>query len=198
MLATSTPARPVKGAVLYLSAGNQTLAVTSRVPQFFALAANDDTLGGAGLADARENSQLLAGRGIATNFVSNPASPVHAGRVRTLGLTANTFTANHAQAICSLKSTTSAATARVSPISPCWDRAQAGAATLNAAFPAVGAFPLRAASDAALINALAPGNYTLQAGAAPIVNGGPAGQVATVSVAPNQTGSILVEVCEVP
>ena len=99
LLATGTAARPVKGAVLYLSAGSETLAVTSRVPQFFALATHDDTLGAAGLADARDHSQLLVGRGVATNFVANPVSPVHAGRFRALGVTSPTFTATDAQAI---------------------------------------------------------------------------------------------------
>ena len=69
--------------------------------------------------------------------------------------------------------------------------AQGGSEALSAAFPAVGAFPLRAASDAAILDALAPGSYTLQAGAAPIGNGAAAGQV-------NQTGAVLVEVYEVP
>jgi hypothetical protein len=66
--------------------------------------------------------------------------------------------------------------------------AQAGAATLNAVFPLAGAFPLADASDAALLSALAPGNYTLQAGAAP---------AAGTTIA-NGTGTVLVEVYEVP
>jgi hypothetical protein len=57
----------------------------------------------------------------------------------------------------------------------------------------VGAFPLRAASDAALLSALAPGSYTLQAGAAPLPPQPPAN-----FVAPSATGSVLVEVYEVP
>ncbi len=99
LLATATPARPVKGAVLFLTAGIDTLAVTSRVPQFFTLAANDDVLGATGLLDARNNSQLLSGRGIATGIISNPVSPVLNGRFRTLGITNPTFTATDAQAI---------------------------------------------------------------------------------------------------
>ena len=71
--------------------------------------------------------------------------------------------------------------------------AQGGTAQLNAVFPAVGAFPLRAASDAAILEALAPGTYTLQADAAPI-GAGAQGLV----TAPNQTGTVLVEVYEVP
>ena len=73
--------------------------------------------------------------------------------------------------------------------------AQGGAtgeqATLTAVFPATGAFPLKATnSDAALVTALTPAAYTLQAGAAPV---GP-----NVTNPPAQTGSVLVEVYEVP
>jgi hypothetical protein len=99
LLATATPARAVKGAVLYLSSGIEPLAVTSHVAQFFAVAANDPNLGAAGLLDARDRSQLLVGRGVATNFVTNPVSPVHAGRFRALGLTAPAFSATDADAV---------------------------------------------------------------------------------------------------
>lgn len=99
LLATSSPARPIKGAILYCATGGTTLAVTSRVPQFFALAANDETLGAAGNAAARGNSQFLAGRGIATGAATNAASPVYAGRFRALGITAATFTAADAQSV---------------------------------------------------------------------------------------------------
>ncbi|MEY2881117.1 MAG: hypothetical protein RLZZ15_3497, partial [Verrucomicrobiota bacterium] len=54
-----------------------------------------------------------------------------------------------------------------------------------------GAFPLRNANpDAALVTALAPGSYSLQAGAAPV---GP-----NVATPPNSTGTVLVEVYVVP
>jgi len=66
--------------------------------------------------------------------------------------------------------------------------AQAGAATLNAVTPLTGAFPLADASDAALVSALAPGSYTLQAGAAP----------AAGTTTATGTGIVLVEVYEVP
>lgn len=99
LLATATPARPVRGAVLYLGTGNETLAITSRVPTFYALAANDDTLGAAALQTARGNSQLQVGRGIPSAFYTNPVAPVHPGRFRTLGLTGGTFTATDAQAV---------------------------------------------------------------------------------------------------
>lgn len=99
LLAAATPARPVKGAVLYLSPGLDTLAVTSRVPQFFALAVNDPVLGAAGLTDARDNAQLLAGRGVANAFVANTVSPVHPDRFRALAVTASTFTATDATAV---------------------------------------------------------------------------------------------------
>jgi hypothetical protein len=98
-LATATPARPVKGAVLYCATGGATLAVTSRVPQFFALAAHDEGLGAAGNADAVSNSQLLAGRGVATALANNGASPIHNARFRALGLTGAAFTAADALAV---------------------------------------------------------------------------------------------------
>lgn len=93
-LATSVPHRPVKGAVLYLSGGLDTLAVTSRVPQFFASAANDDSL-----VPARDNFQLLVGRGVATGMASNPVSPAYAARFRSLALTAPEFSASDADAV---------------------------------------------------------------------------------------------------
>ena len=75
---------------------------------------------------------------------------------------------------------------------------QGDAATLNAVFPAVGAFALKPANgDAAMVNALAPGTYTLQAGAQ-AVPAAAGGQTATTTDAPNQVGSVLVEVYEVP
>ncbi|MES2694737.1 MAG: hypothetical protein V4773_14785, partial [Verrucomicrobiota bacterium] len=99
LLATATHARPVKGAVLYLASGIDTLAATSRVPQFFALAANDDALGVDGIATAREHAQLLLGRGIANGTINNGVSPVHPTRFRALELTAPSFTADDARAV---------------------------------------------------------------------------------------------------
>jgi len=99
LLSNAPAERPVKGAILYLTTGVDTLAVTSKVPQFFALATNDDNLGPTGLSDAQNNSQLLGGRGIATGIYNNPVSPVLAGRFRALSLTNPTFTAADAQAI---------------------------------------------------------------------------------------------------
>lgn len=90
---------PIKGAVLYCATGGAALAVTSRVPQFFALATNDDNLGSTGNADARTNSQLLAGRGVATAVTNNATSPVHEGRFRVLGVSSPTFTATAAQEV---------------------------------------------------------------------------------------------------
>lgn len=69
---------------------------------------------------------------------------------------------------------------------------QTAGATLTAAFPAVGAFALRSANDAALIDAFTPGGYTFQAGPTPV--GGGAGGNNNAS----QTGTVLVEVYEVP
>ncbi len=99
LLAAATPARNVRGVVLYGSAGSETQAVTSKVPQFFALAANDDEVGPAGIVAARNHAQLLAGRGLASGAYTNAVSPVHAGRFRALGVTAPTFTAADATAV---------------------------------------------------------------------------------------------------
>lgn len=99
LLARATPARPVKGTVLYCSTGTETLSVVSHVPQFVALADNDESLGAAGLTTARTNAQLMVGRGVATATATNTASPVHQGRFRALGVTSATFTAADAQAI---------------------------------------------------------------------------------------------------
>ncbi len=99
VLATATPARPVRGAVLYATAGDETLAVTSKVPQYYALAANDEALGAAGLTAARANSQLMAGRGLPTATFTNAFSPVHASRFRALSVTNATFTAADATAV---------------------------------------------------------------------------------------------------
>ena len=99
LLATARPARPVRGAVLYLAAGSETLAAASRVPQFYAVAANDETLGAAGIADARENSRLLLGRGVATGVANQTVSPLVPGRLRMLGLNDPAFTADDAVAI---------------------------------------------------------------------------------------------------
>jgi hypothetical protein len=99
LLATTSPTRPVKGAVLYCATGGTSAAMTSRVPKFFALAAHDENLGVAGNADARENAQLLTGRGIATAVINNTASPVPAGRLRILGLASPSFNSSDAQAI---------------------------------------------------------------------------------------------------
>ena len=99
LLATASPARNVAGAVLYCATGSQSLAITSKVPHFFALAANDDTLGSTGLASARSNAQILAGRGIAANAITNTVTPVHPGRFRALSLTNPTFTDADAAAL---------------------------------------------------------------------------------------------------
>jgi hypothetical protein len=99
LLATATPARPVRGTVLYCAAGIEALAVTSKVPQFYALAANDDDLGNTGLNNARSNQRLLAGRGLATAIVNNGASPLFQNRLLNLGLNTATFTATDAAAI---------------------------------------------------------------------------------------------------
>jgi hypothetical protein len=64
-------------------------------------------------------------------------------------------------------------------------------AMYNTVFASIGAFPLRTANrDAALLNAFAPGNYILQAAAAPAL---PAAERA-----PATTGAVLVEIYELP
>ena len=69
--------------------------------------------------------------------------------------------------------------------------------TFSVVFPAVGVFVLKPTNgDAALVDALAPGTYTLQAGAQPIP-ATPVGGQTPVTI-PNQVGSLLVEVYEVP
>ncbi|MDP3070909.1 MAG: hypothetical protein Q8N18_11505 [Opitutaceae bacterium] len=99
LLATAATPRNVKGAVLYGATGGGTLAVTSRVPQFFAIASHDEVLGPTGNAEIRANNQLLTGRGIATGLVNNPTTPVNAGRLRMLAVTNPAFTAADAQAV---------------------------------------------------------------------------------------------------
>lgn len=99
MLSTATPARPVRGAISYCDASTEALALTSHVPQFFALAANDEVLDTQGATDARNNSNFIAGRGLPAPIVFNAASPVHSGRFRALSLTTPTFTATDAQTV---------------------------------------------------------------------------------------------------
>jgi hypothetical protein len=99
MLASATPARPIKGTVLYCATGGATLAITSKVPQFFALAANDEVLGTAGNTTARDNAQYLAGRGIASAILSSNPAPVYNGRFTSLALTTPAFSAADATAV---------------------------------------------------------------------------------------------------
>jgi hypothetical protein len=76
-----------------------------------------------------------------------------------------------------------------------WNQSEAGTdpATLNSVFSAVGAFSLRTTNgDAAVVNALAPGSYTLQAAPASLLIQ-PGG-----NFSPSSTGRVLIEVYEVP
>ncbi len=57
----------------------------------------------------------------------------------------------------------------------------------------MGAYPLTNAADSALLEPLTPGSYTLQAGATPLT-----AQQAAAANAPSQTGSVLVEIYEIP
>jgi len=97
-LATASPARPVKGAVSFLNPGLEALGVTSRVAQFFALAANDDVEGAAGVAEARDRSELLLGRGIASAAAVLPVTPLYPARLRALAVNGTAFTAADSQA----------------------------------------------------------------------------------------------------
>ena len=64
-------------------------------------------------------------------------------------------------------------------------------AALTAAFPAVGAFPLKTGSaDASLVRAFSAGGYNLQTSAAPVG--------ANVTNPPSPTGLLLIEVYEAP
>ena len=99
LLLNATPSRPVRGVVLFCAAGVEAAAVTSRIPELYLLAANDTTLGTAAATTARNNSQLLAGRGMATAVINNAASPVHSGRFRALGVTNAGFTTADAQTL---------------------------------------------------------------------------------------------------
>ncbi len=92
LLANATPNRPIRGTILYCAAGIETQAVVSRIPQLFILADNDSTLNTTGATTARENSALLAGRGLASSVINNVAAPLHPGRFRALSLTNPGFT----------------------------------------------------------------------------------------------------------
>ena len=99
LLIAATPARPVRGTVLYCAAGNEASSVVGRIPSLYILADNDSALGINGANSARTNSQLLAGRGIATGVVNNLAAPVHQGRFRALSVTNPAFTTADATAV---------------------------------------------------------------------------------------------------
>lgn len=99
LLVAATPSRPIKGVVLYLAAGTETQAVTSTVPRLYALAANDENLGTAGNTTARTNSQLLAGRGIATGSSTSAVTPVYQNRFRSLAITVPSFSTSDASAV---------------------------------------------------------------------------------------------------
>ena len=161
LLASATPARPVKGAVLFLAAGIDTLAVTSKVPQFYALASNDDTLGAVGIQTARDSSQLLLGRGVPTGVVATTVSPLYSGRLRSLALTAP-FTADDAQAVWSALKTAKIIDENSYPAT------SASAATVSAALPA--AYRGRAADIAAEIAVAAAEREFFSEGNSRVIN----------------------------
>lgn len=98
-LATGTPARVVKGAVLLGATGTETLAVTTRIPHLFVLPTSTDPTATFGLNTARTNAQLLIGRGLVAETIAVTRAPVYADRFRMLGVTSPSFTAADAQAI---------------------------------------------------------------------------------------------------
>jgi hypothetical protein len=161
LLASATPARPVKGAVLFLAAGIDTLAVTSKVPQFYALASNDDTLGAVGIQTARDSSQLLLGRGVPTGVVATTVSPLYSGRLRSLALTAP-FTADDAQAVWSALKTAKIIDENSYPAT------SASVATVSAALPA--AYRGRAADIAAEIAVAAAEREFFSEGNSRVIN----------------------------
>ncbi len=99
LLATTAPTRAIAGVVLYLAASSETLAVTSHIPQFFALAANDVATGSGGNASAISNAQLLVGRGVTSSTTSNTPTPVYANRFRALAITSSAFTGTDATTV---------------------------------------------------------------------------------------------------
>jgi hypothetical protein len=161
LLASATPARPVKGAVLFLAAGIDTLAVTSKVPQFYALASKDDALGAVGIQTARDSSQLLLGRGVPTGVVATTVSPLYSGRLRSLALTAP-FTADDAQAVWSALKTAKIIDENSYPAT------SASVATVSAALPA--AYRGRAADIAAEIAVAAAEREFFSEGNSRVIN----------------------------
>lgn len=130
LLGAGANPRLVKGAVLYSSPGIDTLAVTSRIPQFFAFAANDDALGNQGVLALRDSAQLLLGRGVATGTATQAITPVHPTRFRTLALTRASFSTADAETIWTTVKNAGVLDANNYP------RSVPSAATLSAALPA--------------------------------------------------------------
>ena len=145
----------------FLAAGIDTLAVTSKVPQFYALASNDDTLGAVGIQTARDSSQLLLGRGVPTGVVATTVSPLYSGRLRSLALTAP-FTADDAQAVWSALKTAKIIDENSYPAT------SASAATVSAALPA--AYRGRAADIAAEIAVAAAEREFFSEGNSRVIN----------------------------
>ncbi len=91
--------KPIKGVVLFDTAGSETLAVTSHIPQLFALSSNDNVIGTAGNTTARNNSQLLVGRGVTSATTTSTVVPIYPNRFRAIGNGANAFTATDAASV---------------------------------------------------------------------------------------------------
>ncbi len=152
-----TAGRAVRGAVLYLSSGDETLAALSRVPQLFAVAANEEDTGPTDLAEARTRAQLLAGRGVPGGVLINDLSPLYPARLRMLGLlNPDQFTGEDATAVAAALRTAGIVDANLYP------RSQPSAAALAAALPPA----LRArAADIATELAIAAGDREFFSGA---------------------------------
>ncbi len=75
----------IRGTILFSGASTERVALTSTMPAFFALAANDVSS-----TPARANARLLAGRGVATSVVSTAMAPVPPAQLRVLSLVDST------------------------------------------------------------------------------------------------------------
>ena len=149
--------RPVRGAVLYLSGGDEPLAALSRVPQFFAVSANEEDTGPTDLAEARTRAQLLAGRGVPGGVVISDLTPLYPARLRMLGLLhPDQFTGEDATTVAAALRTAGILDANLYP------RTQPSATALAAALPA----PYRArVADVATELAIASGDREFFSGA---------------------------------
>lgn len=149
--------RLVRGAVLYLSGGDETLAALSRVPQYFAVSANEEATGPTDLMEARARAQTLAGRGVPGGVVISDLTPLYPARLRMLGLqNPDRFTGEDATTVAAALRTAGIVDANLYP------RTQPSVTALAALLPA----PYRArAADVATELAIASGEREFFSGA---------------------------------